>query len=224
MRLARWRNQSQSPCLKALGGVFKKRDDKSIWIIPLIHRVLFLSLSYPSLDVTSAVLLLSLLQSLSCGKRLHNWIVVLEKRHYTYWGRTAGGRGELSHPQRPVPPTILQIKLDYMQGKGCEVTWHAMQHFSSLRHTSSRIIHNRVAADEDVSMHAVCTAPNIQFTDSSLYIYTVHDLPRALSVHDRITWLNTDSCTSLCWRKQNTLNNSCLLYSSRHGLLFEHSR
>lgn len=45
---------------------------------------------------------------------------------------------------------------------------------SSLHHTGSQIIHNRVAADEDVSTHAVCTAPNVQFTDSSLYIYTLY--------------------------------------------------
>lgn len=69
-----------------------------------LHRVLFSSVSYPCLDVTSAVLLLSLFQSLNAGKRLQNRIVVLRKKALPAEGAPQGTERELSHPRRPVPP------------------------------------------------------------------------------------------------------------------------
>lgn len=59
-------------CLKALGYLFKKKRLQEYMNYSSLRRVLFSSLSDPSLDVTCAVLLLSLFQSLNSAKRLHN--------------------------------------------------------------------------------------------------------------------------------------------------------
>lgn len=150
------------------------------------------------------------IESLFWGKKKRHYLL---KEHCRDWGK-------LSHPQRSPPAfTSSSIRGGYMQGKGYEVIWHAMQHFSLLLflllHRCSWIIHNRAVNQCSNLKHAVCTAPNIQFTDSSLYIYTLYMICLVhckcmMELHEGITLLNTDSCTSFCVGK-NTRSNSHLL-------------
>lgn len=131
VRLARWRNQSQSPCLKALGGVFKKERWQE-YMNNSSHP------QSPLLKLISSILGCDFCSPTTLSLCSSHWAV---ERDFTteslFWRKGtipiegAGGWGELSHPQRPVlpPPSFRSnsIKGGYMQGKGCEVTWHAMQ-------------------------------------------------------------------------------------------------
>lgn len=150
LRLASWKNQSQSQCLKALAEVFKERFEEGCmnWMnCSSLHRVFFLSLSYPSLDMTSAVQLLSLFQSLNS---LQNWVVVLKERHYLLKEHCRDWRQKLRYPQC-FPPALRSssIRGCHMRGKG-RLTCHAA--FSAYSSIGADGSFNRVVTDENVSM------------------------------------------------------------------------
>lgn len=176
VRLARWRNQSQSPCLKALGGVFKKERWQE-YMNNSSHP------QSPLLKLISSILGCDFCSPTTLSLCSSHWAV---ERDFTteslFWRKgTIPIEGELLgdeascltlsvpfSPHRPSDQTRLKVTCR------AKVVRSRDMPCSSLHHTGSQIIHNRVAADEDVSTHAVCTAPNVQFTDSSLYIYTLY--------------------------------------------------
>lgn len=138
-----------------------------------LRRVLFSSLSHPSPALTSAVLLLlslSLFQSLNCGRRLHNWIVVLYKRHYLL-KEHCGDWGELLHPSASPPhkPDGLQIELGKRrlhagQRLWGHVTCHAAFCTSFIMDRCSWIIHNRVVTEEDASVQQISSMHCSQYS------------------------------------------------------------
>lgn len=126
VHLASWRNQSLScvsrhwePSLK------RKKDDKSIWIIPLSTKSS--SQAYLiSLGVTCAVLLQSLFQSLNSGKRLQNGISVWRKGT-TCWRTTPAALQGLRQAVAPSAfPTGLQIKLNKWRSHAGQRLWGHM--------------------------------------------------------------------------------------------------
>lgn len=155
VRLAFLEESKPVPRLKALGGVFTKRMTSvyELFLPPqsplshayLIHPLMWLPQSYHSLRSSHWTV------EWDFRKR----IVVLKKRHNLLKEAPRGPEALLSHPSA-FPHGAFRsnsIRWGHMQGKGYEVMWHAMQHFSFLHHVCSRVIHkNRAATDEDVSM------------------------------------------------------------------------
>lgn len=110
---------------------------------------------------------------------LNRWF---EEKGTTCWRGAAGRRGELSQPLRFPPPAFRSSSITRgdMRGKGHEVMWQAMQHFSFLLHSCSRIIQQ----SGDTWGQKISNMLFALFPIFTLYIfiYTVHDLP------DGITW------------------------------------
>lgn len=182
------------------------------------HRLLFSSLSDPFLDVTSAVRLLSLFQSLNSEKRLQNVIDALKKRHYTCWKEHCRDWRKLSHPQHfPLAFRSSSIRSGYMRGRRSHDTPCSISASSFIGAVGS---FDRVATDEDAEISSMLCAllpifslqiVHFMYIYTYIYIY-IHTHCTSALCTDGIAWMNyiikyRFQSKLLCW-KNKTWSNS----------------